>query len=133
MSSTAVTEGIRVTMTPHYVPSRSDPDERQYFFAYTVVIANEGDAAARLVSRHWIISDGHGSIEEVQGPGVVGQTPRLEPGETFEYTSACPLPTPRGTMHGTYQMVRDDGRRFDAEIAPCLLVAPGHEPDRYLN
>lgn len=131
--STAVTEGIRVTMTPHYVPSRSNPDAHQYFFAYTVVIRNEGDAPARLVTRHWIITDGRGSIQEVKGPGVIGQTPRLAPGESFEYTSACPLPTPRGTMHGSYRMVRDDGSHFDAEVAPCVLAAPGHEPGRYLN
>lgn len=120
-------------MTPQYVSSQSDPDAGQYFFAYTVVLTNEGDEPAKLVSRHWVIADGRGAIGEVRGPGVIGQTPRLAPGESFEYTSACPLPTPRGTMHGTYQMVRDDGRPFQVEIAPSLLAAPGHEQERLMN
>lgn len=121
--SVAVTEGIRVEVQPRYIPERSAPDQGHWFFAYRVVIANEGDQPAQLVSRHWIITDGTGRVEHVRGPGVVGETPRLEPGERFEYTSLCPLPTPNGSMRGTYQMVRDDGRSFDAEIEVFSLMA----------
>jgi ApaG protein len=95
-----------------------------YFFAYRITITNVGDAPARLMSRHWIITDGSGRVEHVKGPGVVGEQPRLEPGAGFQYTSFCPLPTPVGTMEGSYQMVRDDGREFDAQIAPFTLAAP---------
>jgi ApaG protein len=122
--SETVTEGIRVKVRSFYVPERSAPQRGLYFFAYRVTISNEGPEPARLVSRHWIITDGDGSVEEVRGPGVVGQTPRLEQGETYEYTSACPLPTPGGAMRGAYQMVRDDGRRFDAEIVLFPLELP---------
>ena len=122
--STAITQGIRVTVQATYLPRQSAPAERRYVFAYTVTIRNEGTAPARLVTRHWIITDGHGSVEEVQGPGVVGETPRLLPGQSFEYTSGCVLQTPRGSMHGTYQMVRDSHEEFDAEIAPFELVSP---------
>ena len=122
--SAAVTEGIRVEVESFFVPERSEPAKSAYFFAYRVRIANEGTHPARLVSRHWVISDGNGREEHVRGPGVVGEQPRLEPGEAFEYTSFCPLPTPVGGMHGTYQMVRDDGAGFDAEIAPFTLAVP---------
>jgi ApaG protein len=121
--SVAVTEGIRVEVTPFYVSERSSPEKGYFFFAYRVVIANEGDAPARLVARHWIITDGHGRTEHVQGPGVVGETPRLEPGQRHEYTSFCPLNTPQGSMRGTYQMVRDDGARFDARVEVFSLMA----------
>lgn len=131
--SSATTDGIRVTVEPRYLPTHSDPDNDRYVFAYTVVISNDGDRAAQLVTRHWIITDARGSIEEVRGPGVVGETPHLEPGQAFRYTSGCVLETPRGTMHGTYQMVRDDGAEFDAEIAPFALTAASPEADRYLN
>ena len=93
-------------------------------FAYTVRIDNEGAETAQLRSRHWIITDGDGRVEEVRGPGVVGQQPLLKPGEHFEYTSGCVLQTPRGQMHGTYQMVRDGGATFDATIAPFDLALP---------
>lgn len=131
--SSAITEGIRVTVESLYLPQHSNPDEHRYMFAYTVVIANEGDRPARLQTRHWIITDANGEIEEVRGPGVVGETPHLSPGQEFQYTSGCVLNTPRGTMHGTYQMVWDDGARFDAEIAPFVLAAPTPDSDRYLN
>jgi len=121
--SCAVTEGIRVEVRPFYVPERSSPEQRHYFFAYQVTIQNEGDAPARLVSRHWIIKDAHGRTEHVRGPGVVGETPRLEPGQGFEYTSFCPLPTESGSMQGTFQMVRDDGSEFDARVAVFTLMA----------
>jgi ApaG protein len=122
--SEAVTRGIRVEVQSVLVPERSDPDDAQWFFAYRVRITNEGEEPAQLVSRHWVIIDGHGRIEEVRGPGVVGEQPTLGPGDAFEYTSACPLRTPHGSMHGTYQMVRPGGERFDAEIAPFALGEP---------
>lgn len=122
--SEAVTQGIRVQVTSQHLPERSNPAAGQYAFAYKVRISNEGHRPAQLVSRHWIITHGDGRVEEVRGAGVVGHQPRLAPGQHFEYTSWCMLSTPHGTMHGTYQMVRDDGERFDAEIAPFLLAVP---------
>ncbi len=122
--SEAVTEGVRVRVRARYVPERSDPARRGWFFAYTVLISNESDRTVQLLSRHWIITDGEGNTEEVRGPGVVGAQPVLPPGESFEYTSACPLRTPFGTMHGTYQMVTKDGDGFDAVIAPFSLSTP---------
>jgi len=122
--SEAVTQGIRIAVESRYLPERSQPGGRQFAFAYTVTIANDGAAPARLVSRHWVITDADGNVQEVRGDGVVGAQPRLVPGQSFEYASWCMLPTPHGTMHGTYQMVRDDGSGFDAEIAPFLLAQP---------
>jgi ApaG protein len=122
--SEVVTRGIRVEVQSVFVPERSDPDDSQWFFAYKVRITNEGGETAQLVSRHWVIVDGNGRVEEVRGPGVVGEQPVLRPGEAFEYTSACPLRTPNGSMHGTYQMVTSAGSRFDAEIAPFALGEP---------
>jgi ApaG protein len=123
-TSTATTEGIRVSVKSQYLADQSVPQSKRYVFAYTVTIANEGAEPAQLRTRHWIITDGTGKVEEVKGPGVVGQTPYLRPGEQFEYTSGCILQTARGQMHGTYQMVRPDGRGFDAVIAPFLLALP---------
>jgi ApaG protein len=123
-TATATTEGIKVTVRSVYVPEQSSPRLRRYVFAYTVTIANEGDLPAQLKSRHWIITDGDGRVEEVRGPGVVGQQPYLAPGEHFEYTSGCVLTTPRGEMRGTYQMHRPDGTQFDATIAPFALSLP---------
>lgn len=122
--SEAVTEGIRVRVKSSYVAERSSPAQGQYFYSYRVTIRNEGDAPARLVARHWYIVDGNGRVEEVQGAGVVGKQPRLSPGETHEYQSFCPLPTPIGAMRGTYRMVRDDGTSFDAEIGEFGLEVP---------
>jgi len=122
--STAVTEGIRVEVRSDYRPERSEPQRQRWLFSYTVTISNQGQAPAQLVSRHWIIVDGNGRREDVQGDGVVGHQPRLEPGQSFEYTSYCVLQTSHGSMRGTYQMVRDGGGRFDAEIAPFALVVP---------
>ena len=121
--STAVTEGIRVTVQSAFRPDRSG--QGRYLFAYTVRIANEGELPARLVSRHWIITDGSGAREDVTGDGVVGHQPHLAPGQHFEYTSFCVLKTPHGSMRGTYRMVRDDGGDFEARIAPFTLVIPG--------
>jgi ApaG protein len=122
--SAATTDGIRVEVKVSYVPEQSAPRARRYVFAYTVNIKNEGSTRAQLESRHWIITDGDGKVEEVKGPGVVGQKPSLAPGEQFEYTSGCILQTPRGEMRGTYQMHRPDGTSFDARIAPFALALP---------
>lgn len=122
--SEAVTQGIRVTVESVYLPERSSPRKGQFWFAYRVRIANEGTLTAQLKTRHWIITDGNGKVQEVRGEGVVGEQPVLAGGEAFEYTSGCVLDTPHGTMQGTYQMVRPDGAEFDATIAPFLLAVP---------
>jgi ApaG protein len=122
--STALTNGIMVTVKSEYIPERSSLSSRQYAFAYTVRIENQGEETAQLRSRHWIITDGNGSVQEVRGDGVVGAQPVLRPGENFEYTSWCVLATPSGMMRGTYQMVTDRGQSFDADIAPFRLALP---------
>lgn len=122
--SESVTHGIRIRVKAVFVPERSSLENNYYFFAYTVKISNEGTATAQLVSRHWIISGPDGPIGEVRGAGVVGEQPLLEPGQSFEYTSFCPLQTPLGSMHGTYQMVRPSGEAFDAVITPFSLAVP---------
>ena len=122
--SDATTRGVCVQVQSSYLPERSSPSENHFFFAYRVRITNRGEEIVQLVSRHWVITDGDGHVEHVQGPGVVGEQPVLEPGESFEYTSFCPLPTSIGSMHGTYQMVAAGGSRFDAEIAPFSLAVP---------
>ena len=122
-SSEATTRGIHVVVHSRYIPERSEPGVG-WFFAYTVSIANRGTEKAQLVSRRWLITDANGQVEEVDGPGVVGEQPVLAPGESFEYTSACPLPTPFGTMQGCYRMLTDEGETFDAEIAPFTLAEP---------
>ena len=122
--STALTRGIRVTVNSFYLAERSSPATQQYAFAYTVRIANEGGQVSQLRSRHWIITDGDGKVQEVRGDGVVGAQPVLQPGQHFEYTSWCMLATPHGSMHGTYQMVTDGGDEFDAAIAPFPLSLP---------
>lgn len=123
-SSQARTRGILVEVESSFVPERSEPMRRMWFFAYRIRIANQGSQVVQLVSRHWIITDAHGEVEEVSGPGVVGEQPVLAPGEAFEYTSFCPLPTPFGSMRGSYQMVIRDGEAFDVEIAPFELSQP---------
>jgi len=122
--SEATTRNIRVRVQSSYVPERSAPDQNSWFFIYTVEIANQGSETAQLVSRHWIITDANGAVREVRGPGVVGEQPTLSPGQSFTYTSACPLETSFGTMHGSYQMVTQAGERFDAAIAPFSLGEP---------
>lgn len=122
--SNATTDGIRITVRSFYVPEQSAPRAQRYVFAYTVRIANEGQLTAQLRTRHWIITDAEGNVDEVRGDGVVGAQPTLKPGQHFEYTSGCVLKTPRGKMHGTYRMHREDGRVFDAVIAPFVLVLP---------
>ena len=122
--SEAITRGIRVQVKSSYVEARSAPLQGIYFFAYHVRIKNEGDVPVQLLSRRWTITDGIGRTEEVRGPGVVGAQPRLAPGETFEYTSFCPLKTEIGSMNGTYQMQTAAGERFEAQIHPFTLALP---------
>src|SRR5687767_6221700 len=124
-TSEATTRNVNVAVEARYSPDHSDPARREWFFLYSVRITNSGTETVRLVSRHWIITDASGNIEEVRGPGVVGHRPVLTPGESFEYTSGCPLRVPFGSMRGTYQMVTEGGVHFDAEIAPFALSEPG--------
>ena len=121
---TATTRAIRVTVRPQYLPDQSDPAKSQYVWAYQVRIENKGDFTVQLRSRHWKITDGLGRLQEVKGPGVVGKTPMLRPGEVFEYTSGTPLSTPSGIMGGTYQMVSESGENFDIEIPAFSLDTP---------
>ena len=123
-SSEAVTRGVRVHVESEYAPNQSRPAQNQWFFLYTVTITNEGSETVQLLTRHWIITDGTGHVEEVRGPGVVGKQPTLQPGESFEYTSGCPLATPFGVMEGSYQMVGGGGEPFDVKIAPFTLSEP---------
>lgn len=123
-TSEAVTRGVRVYVESEYSPERSRPHHNEWFFLYTIRISNEGTETVQLLTRHWIITDATGHVEEVRGPGVVGQQPVLAPGQSFEYTSGCPLATPFGSMKGTYQMVTRDGEQFDAQIAPFELSEP---------
>ena len=121
--SDAVTNGIRVEVLARHSPENSRPQEGEWVFQYTVRITNLGTEPVQLVSRHWMITDALEHVEEVRGPGVVGEQPVLAPGESFKYSSWCPLKTPTGVMRGTYQMARASGEHFDAEIAPFALRA----------
>jgi ApaG protein len=123
-TSEARTRGILVQVESSYLPERSQPMQNRWFFDYRVRITNQGQEVVQLISRHWIITDANGRVEEVAGPGVVGEQPVLRPGESFEYTSFCPLGTPFGTMEGSYQMTTDDGESFDADIATFELSQP---------
>lgn len=123
-SSETTTRDICIKVQPRYIVEQSDPANLHYLFAYHITIRNQGAETVQLVSRHWIITDGEGHIEEVRGPGVVGYQPTLKPGEEFQYTSGCPLTTPVGTMHGSFQMVTTDGENFDARIEPFRLAIP---------
>ncbi len=122
--SEAVTAGVRVRVRSVYLEDRSDPVHDHWMHAYEITLANEGMHSAKLMARHWIITNSHGAQDHVRGRGVVGETPRLKPGETFQYTSGCPLSTPMGTMHGSFRMERDDGTLFDVEVAPFTLAEP---------
>jgi len=119
-----VTQGLRVHVEPQYDPTRSRPAENLWFFLYTVTLRNEGAETVQLISRHWVITDEENRVEEVRGPGVVGEQPVLAPGESYRYTSGCPLKTATGSMRGSYQMVTAEGERFDAEIAAFTLSEP---------
>ena len=121
--SDTTTRGVRVQVDVRYVPDQSEPG-KSWFFAYTVTVENVGDRPVRLWSRHWIITDATGRQQNVKGLGVVGQQPRLMPGERHTYTSACTMPTSMGTMHGTYEFTRANADRFDAAIAPFELRLP---------
>jgi ApaG protein len=121
----ANTQGILVRVRPTYLPDQSEPGERRWVWAYTIEVENHGGEQVQLLSRHWIITDATGRVEEVRGPGVVGEQPVLRPGERFTYTSGCPLPTPSGTMVGTYDMVAAGGARFEVEIPAFSLDLPG--------
>lgn len=120
----AVTRGIRVRVAPQYLEEQSTPEDGQYFWAYTVDIHNESEETVQLRTRWWRIVDARGHTEEVRGPGVVGETPVLTPGESFSYTSGCPLPTPSGIMSGTYQMASATGEMFDVAIPAFSLDSP---------
>jgi len=120
----AVTRGISVTVTPRYMPEESSPDDGRYFFAYTVEIINTSLERVQLRARHWRITDENGHVQEVRGAGVVGEEPVLGPGESFSYTSGCPLTTPSGTMQGTYLMETASGETFEAEIPAFSLDIP---------
>ncbi len=126
LSSEACTRGVRVQVRAAYSAEHSDPQRGQWFFLYTIRIANEGEEPVQLLTRHWIITDATGHVEEVEGPGVVGEQPLLRKGEDFEYTSGCPLPTPFGNMEGTFQMVypETEGEDFDAVVARFELSEP---------
>lgn len=117
-----MTEGIRIRAAAQPVPEESDPDRPLYVFAYRVRMVNEGDEPARLESRHWVVLDANGERRDVRGPGVVGQFPYLEPGESYEYTSRCPMATSWGTMEGSYRFRRTDGSAFDVEVGRFFLV-----------
>ncbi len=115
---------IDVSVRSDYLPDQSQPGDERYVFAYTVTIRNNGLEAARLLNRHWIIVDANGKVQEVRGEGVVGEQPHLKPGESYRYTSGTVLETPVGSMHGSYEMLADDGTRFDASIHPFSLATP---------
>jgi ApaG protein len=119
--SESVTRGVRISVTARYSPEYSDQSRRKWFFLYTIRITNEGSRTVQLLNRHWIITDANGEVEEVRGPGVVGQQPVLKHGESFEYTSGCPLETAFGSMQGTYEMLIDGGETFNANIAGFAL------------
>ncbi len=113
-----------VSVETAYLPEESDPDNHRFAFSYTITIRNEGEVPAKLLSRHWIITDADGKVNEVRGMGVVGEQPHLKPGEGFRYTSGTVLDTPVGSMHGSYQMIADDGNEFEAQIFPFTLSMP---------
>lgn len=127
----AVTREIEVTVEPNFLPERSSAEKRQFFWSYTVVITNSGAETVQLKTRHWVITDASGRMQEVRGEGVVGEQPVLAPGERFEYTSGVPLPTASGFMAGTYQMVTDAGEPFDIDVPAFSLDSPEYK--RTLN
>ncbi len=122
--SNCITQGIRIAARPFYLAEQSQPEADNFLFGYEITITNESDRGAMLLDRHWIIKDAQNNIEEVEGDGVVGQTPHLEPGQSFTYQSYCPLKTNYGFMRGSYGMVHAGGERFEAEIAPFALLPP---------
>ncbi len=123
--NTSLAHKIRVDVSTSYVDDQSKPDESRYVFSYTITIHNEGTVPAKLLTRHWVITDANGKVHEVRGEGVVGEQPHLQPGQGFRYSSGAVIETPVGAMHGSYQMMADDGAKFDAQIAPFRLAKPG--------
>ena len=121
---TSVTRNIQITAMPEFLPGKSSPETGQFFWAYTIEIANLGDVTVQLTHRHWSITDANGLVQEISGRGVIGEQPVLKSGETFRYTSGCPLATPSGIMSGTYRMISEDGHAFDAEIPAFSLDSP---------
>jgi len=121
----ALTRDIEVVVEPFYLEEQSDPEDDRYVWGYRVVISNNSGIAVRLVNRYWNITDQNGQIDEVSGPGVVGEQPRLQPGDTYEYSSGCPLDTPSGLMFGHYQMETDEGEMFNVDIPAFSLDSPG--------
>ena len=121
---TAVSHKIKVTVRPKFLAEQSEPEESRYFWSYTIEIANGGDRIVQLTHRHWQITDANGRCEEVRGPGVVGEQPRLKPGDAFSYTSGCPLKTSSGIMVGTYRMIDESGEAFDVAIPAFSLDSP---------
>jgi ApaG protein len=121
---TAVTDRIEVSVEPFYMADRSDPEQGRYVWAYRVTIDNQSDQPVKLLSRYWHITDGNGKVEEVRGPGVVGEQPELQPGDSYQYTSGCPLPTPSGIMTGRYKMRGGRGQTFDIAIPAFSLDLP---------
>jgi ApaG protein len=115
---------IDIKVQPAYIAEQSDPEKNHYVFSYTVTIRNNGSSAAKLLTRHWIITDGDGEVQEVKGDGVIGEQPHLQPGDGFQYTSGTFMNTPFGTMHGSYQMISDAGEKFDAKIPSFRLSVP---------
>jgi len=115
---------VAVAVSSQYLPEQSNPSEQQYLFAYTVRITNQGQHPVQVISRHWVITDADQHVQEVRGLGVVGQQPLLRPGDTFEYTSGCPLPTPFGTMKGSYHCVGDNGVPFEVSVGEFMLAMP---------
>ena len=120
----ASTRGLTVRVRPQFLPDQSEPDQRRWVWAYAIEIENRGRETVQLLSRHWIITDGFGRVEEVRGPGVVGDQPILRPGERYAYASGCPLPTSSGAMAGSYRMITDDGEQFDIAIPAFSLDVP---------
>ena len=116
---------LEIDVVTRYLEEQSEPEARRYVFAYTITLRNSGQVAARLLTRHWLITDANGEVQEVRGEGVVGEQPHLSPGQGFRYSSGAVLETPVGTMQGSYQMLADDGERFDAPIPAFRLAMPG--------
>lgn len=120
----AETHGVRVTVSPKFMEAESTPEQGRYFWAYTIEIVNLSDRTMQLMTRHWVITDGRGEVHEVRGEGVVGKQPVLQPGESFSYTSGCPLMTPDGSMHGSYAMLGEDGAALEVEVPLFPLDSP---------
>ncbi|HEX7966306.1 MAG TPA: Co2+/Mg2+ efflux protein ApaG [Gammaproteobacteria bacterium] len=125
MTAVPLPNDIRVDVETAYVAAQSDPEQNRFVFSYTITIRNQGSVPAKLLTRHWVITDSNGKVQEVHGEGVVGEQPHIKPGEGYRYSSGAALETPVGSMQGAYQMINDQGETFDAPIAPFRLAVPG--------